>query len=38
MARKTSAALAFALSTVLAFGMIPAPALAEMAEEAMGTE
>ena len=38
MARKTNAALAFALSAALALGTIPAPALAEMAEEAMGTE
>ena len=38
MARKTNAALALALSAVLALGTIPAPALAEMAEEAMGTE
>ena len=38
MARKTNAALAFALSAALALGTIPAPALAEMAEEAMGAE
>ena len=38
MARKTNVSLAFALSAALAFGTIPAPALAEMAEEAMGEE
>ena len=37
MARKSRSVLAFALSAALALGTIPTPALAEMAEEAMGT-